>query len=648
MIPKQSRVGRRAYLGVGSAVATSALAGCLGDDDEDDSDDVDDTDVVDDGDDTDDIDDTADGDDTDDVDDTDDAPAVDRHDVAPSLILGPPVPGDVQYNSWAYDAEPTPAMMDQSRTDHFMMGLGVPDAEPWGQMVEEWHYQPGLIEITLGDGFYWWSGDPVTADDVLSSHELMNWMDGGDDLDAIPSVITLERLDEQSVRIALADTWREDWAIAQTLTGPLQFISSSEAWNREWIESFEDTGGDMDAVEDVRAELAEHSITSGTNENELVHHFNIPFEFRLDGELGSFGEDFWEFELVPEKHGESRRFADDINYERWRVYAVEEREVHEEEAFLAEETPKTVDHWEIMDDADFPIDTYHWRDDVDRWAYHFNCEIHPTDNPHFRRAWMFLVPRTLWEEPIYEPQQYVVPFVSDERTETWVSDGMLEQLEEYSMDEFDEVAAEAELERGGFERNGDGAWLNQDDGEPVAITVDSWPWLDFIPDTGSDFYSDINDFGLNVDHVPEYGAADPWRVRAAYNGGLVPEEVFESAFGETTVSWAGPNPNLPESVRAPPVGEHGVDSEEWEEFETRTLVDQLGLMTDEDQFQDTIDQLTWVANQIVPRGAVVAHQRTGAVNANRWSVEDPGPRTRWFRQLIWHDGTMAYVPEDER
>lgn len=651
------RTTRRRLVETTGLGGAAVVAGCLGDDEEP----VDDVDA--DGvDDVDDVDDTDPADDTDDVDDVveeaDDADGndeieeeIERYDVAPFLVRNPPMPGDVQYHRRGWDVEPLPSWIGFGGLEFSPMTRSFADSEVHGILVDNWTYEPGIVEFTFRDDFYWWNNDVVNAEDWVLDFELDNWTGGGEDLDAYPDIIATELIDDQTVRISLADTWREDWALQQTLlaTG----ISTSRIFNEPWLEQFDDTGGDMDAVEDVRDELASYAIKSGEHEEDLLHQAFTPFEFRLDGSLGEIGDTYWELELVPEKNGQQRRFADEINYDRWHVIASEDYDTVWGHYFVDGDMPISLD-WENAEAAEFPTRFLPYQRVEDRWAFTFNNDAHPSDNPHFRRAWLYATDRTLWEEFQYPPQEHVTPFLSDERLERVISEDLIAMLTDYGKDEVMWDDAEHEMEIGGFERDADGNWLNQESGEPIEIGLGVWNWIvnrTVMGDT--DFTLDMDEFGIDVEIFDELYADDPWRVVGGYTGGLLPEMIYDSIYGEDALSWgAAPNPNLPESVEAPPVGEADASRDDWIEYDTRTMTDRLGVTVDDEAYRAMVDELTWIANQVLPRATIVGMVRTHAVNDYHWHVKDFDDYPELLGSIpnrrVFNNGALSYVPEEER
>lgn len=647
------RLRRRDYVASGTAVGMGLLAGCLGDDDPEDLDDDDAPE---------DIPAEADDDPSDDengdeivIDDGEDADEVEdeveRYDVMTVRSLGPPVPADVEtYEFIATGWGAKPSWVGAGYFGNMLASRSLIDVRPYPWEVESWQYEPGILEFTLRDDVYWWSGKPVDTEDLVTVMELLDWHHGGNDLDAHPNVIAREAIDEQTARFSLADTWREEWAIQQTILD--ERIWGSYELYEPWVEQFHDTGGEMDAVEDVRENLTDHQVNT---DDELVHHFRIPFEFRLDGSIGEIGEDYWEFELIPEKNGHTRAYADQINWTKHRFTAEEEPGVRREDRFLeGDEVMDDYMNWEgQIDDIPFETKVTSWTGlgPFGPFGWNMNIEVHPSDNPFFRRAWNFATRRTDWERPDTALQEIVGhPWLTDEHLRTWVSDDVIADFTRYGNDA-DWDRTEEELERGGFEQDGDGRWLNQDTGEPLEIDVFYHGWYPWIADFGMDWFADLEDFGIRTEVTSD--RPETWAVEGVYVGGFTPEWVFDQVFGELNL-WGGLNiaPGFGESVQAPPLGATDAPQDEWIEYDTRTIADRLAVTIDDDTFQGMVDQLAWVSNQLVPRSIVVALINMRIFNNEYWSVtvpeENPDQWIRTPEHMAYFDGRLSYVPEEER
>ena len=659
----RKRINSRRRAITTGVIGMGLLTGCLGDDDDVDDGDVDDVpadDADDDADDVDDIDidDDDDGVNVDDGDDVDDADLDDDgehevHDVTAIHHVRPPLAADAQYNVWGAEAGPFPDLWNVK--NYWLIERSLIDHEMYGQLVTDWSYSPGFIELNLRDDVYWWSGDQFQAGDVRTHYELEDWVFGGEDFDAHANIITYEQMDDFVIRFALADTWREEWAIQSTFVGIT--LNSSRTWNEGWLEQFEDTGGDLDAVEEVREALAEHAIT---DDEELVHTTHTPFEFRLDGSIGEVTEDAHVYELVPEKNGNERAFVDSINYRWYREIASEERNMRKADAFFDEEEPYTgwggITPVTDLDDPDIPFDFWdaRWVDAAGGTGapWNFNVSVHPTGNPNFRRAWCFMTDSQLWEadRPQRMFEDHATAFVLDSWVESIVSDDVVEAFTDYQKASVEWDRAEEEMEIGGFERNADGMYLNQETGEPIEVTVSSW--IGDVFEYGTDFFADIDEFGIGVDQTPDYLGEDEFEINSSWHGGMMPEFVFETIFGEDTPWWTNPN-QFPETVLAPPVGETDADEDDWIEYETRAMTDRLGVTTDEERYQEMVDQLAWISNQLIPRYQYIVHVSMGFFNDNRWRFEQPEDAPGkwvdpWPVSEIYENGVLSYVPEDER
>ena len=659
---KQVRsIGRREALAGGSALGATVLGGCLGDDDDDvidDTDDVDDHDNADDADDADDGDDVEPADDTDDADDDDDPEPIERYDAIATFTMGGPLPADAAYGvAWADEALASWVLGDRafySLCDRMM----VAPYEARSHLLSDIRWEPGFIEMEFRDDIYWWSGKQLGPDDYLSLVELQDYWAGGDDLDSDPNVIAREQVDDDTVRLALADTWREEWAIQQTIYSGR--IESSADFTGPWIEQFDDTGGDLDAIDDVRAELDEHRTTE---DDEIIHHFNIPFEFRHDGSIGEVSEDGWVLDLVPEKNGNQRGFVDEINYEHLGFPVREEAGEHRLEKFLEGTEPITRHfEWGHQPEEEIPFDIhlipFEGEGTYGEWGWNLNAEQHPTNSPQFRRAWWFATRKSDWDQPTWVPQeQGGHPYFVDERLHNNVSEDVIDAMTVYGV-EADWDRAEEELELGGFERNADGYYIMQepggpdsDAGEPIDIQIGHYTWMPEVSDYGMDWFADIDDFGIQAEPVPgDWEGA--WRIEGDFTGGLLPEFTFESIFGESNLDWTAQNNNFPESVMAPEVGDTDAHPDDWVEYDTRAMTDRLGITLEQEAYQELVDQLTWVSNQLMPRATVAADERTKVCNDYHWTVLDPWEHPEYHlrqtRDRMWYTGALQYVPEDER
>ena len=646
---KRSQFKRRRVLEVGGLGGIVAIAGCLGDDevDPDDGDDAAADDDVGDIDDTDDVDEVDDHDDI-----ADDEPGTEGYDVMSVWTNNAGArPADAQYNAWADG--PLPPFMEGNKYSYDLINRGRADEQYYGVIADGWDYEPGLVEISIHDDFYWWSGDQVTIDDYLMGLELSDFVHGGDDLDATDDIVRYEKVDDDTARLALVDSWHESFAMTRLPFG----VGQSREFLEPWLEEFRDAG-DLDMIDELREDLSDDYVTS---DDRLVHHHNTPFEFRIDGDLGELHETEYIMELVPEKNGNKRHYVDEINFTRLGWPAVEEHDIRRVEDFMNQDQPHIgVGAIEDPDTLDFDTELVGgWARDVEPFGFTFNHDRHPTDNVHFRRAWAYLTDRTLWNAEInHVAPEHFHPFLSDTRAEQYIGADIIDSFTDYGWDEIRPDAAEAEMLAGGFERNGDGNWLMKTDGseaeagEPIEFIVDSFDFLPQIGEVASDFWIEANEFGLDVELLID--EIEDWTISAKYSGGEIPEVAFDSTFGSEDLTWAAPNPNFPSTVEAPPVGDttEPGDEVELEEFETRPMSQRLPVTTEESQYQALLDSLAWCANQLLPRYTVRFSAQMYRVNDHRWSFHDPEERPDKYVQKVTRmshlNGQHWYVPEEER
>ena len=639
------RLNRRLLVKGAGVGAMAAIAGCLGDDDDvvDDADDVDDVDDVDDTDVVDDVDDVDPADDADDADDEEPVDEIERFDVTAVHTEGPPVPADANLFHWG---EPTPRMLAANKTEYRIADRSFADNQTYGVIIDDWDYQPGILEYWFHDDFYWWDGDVLTAQDMFNVLELQDYHAGGDDLDAHENIVTYDLIDDFTIRYTLADSWREEFALLETIVNGT--ITFNRNFSEPWLEQYRDAP-DLDAVEDLRDELANYRIDPDHNPEEVTSQFHIPFEFRYDGSLGDVGESYWEFELVPEKNGNKRHFVDDINFTRYRTTTEEDEAERLAERFRAGEEMflSPLRGGIIGEDYDFPTTEYRFFRDFDQWSFHFDWELHPADNLHFRRAWAYFCDQTSgWQRPESQTPEIVGPFLGDGRNRDFISDDVLAAFTDYGYDQIKYDEAEQEMEEGGFERDADGRWLLQEDstvgdaGEPIELIVGARDWMAYVADLGTDFFMDFADFGIQAE-APLAGWEEDMPVIAGYHGGGIPEAAFGSAWGTDSLGWANPNINAPSVVEAPAVGEAAVagdwHKDDWIEYETRAISDRLPVTLEADVAQQMIDELSWVWNQLVPRFSPDAEQQVRETNDDYWELGslEEHPR-KWVR-----------IPEDD-
>lgn len=642
----------------GAAATTSVLAGCLGDDDPDDEELPEDSDDPADDDHADDTappeDDQADG-----VEDGEEAiPEI--HD-ATFVDIGPgDLPADIQYNQYAEE----PFLNSLWGNQEALVTFSLADFEIHDGLIDNRDYDVGVLEMALHDDIYWWNGDQLLIDDIIGMFEFEDYLWGGDELDAREDIVAFEKIDDRTLRFTFPDTWHESWAMHATIAD--ERPRAHRSFYEPWLEEFEDAP-DLDAVIELRDEVEADAITE---DERLVDMFYSPFEFRLEDDgYGTVGEDYWELELVPEKNGELRHLLNPEhhhrypNYERVRFVATEEGLVRREESFFDQDHPWVRWRQEFADEAGFDTE-WEWFHIVPTSivAVGFNFENHPGDNVHFRRAMAFAYNNTefvLENQAI--PIQEAHPFLRDEIHEAYVSDEVIDAYTDYGWDEARWDDAETELEAGGFERDADGNWLMQEDspeadaGEPMDMTIRTFPWGLPVWDYTTDFVRDINDFGIRtevLDTDDAWGESEENTIDWTDTGGLLPAIAFGNVFDEIPPHMSAANvPSVNLGPELLETNEAGDPTDDWIEWETQNMAQRLPSTVDDEMYQQLVDNLAWVYNQTVPQFGTAIDITSVVMNDEQWSFVDHGEHPEMVPRGFWelsYNGAYMYVPEEER
>ena len=273
-----------------------------------------------------------------------------------------------------------------------------------------------------------------------------------------------------------------------------------------------------------------------------------------------------------------------------------------------------------------------------------------------------MINHTLWEGTTGAfPQPEYHLFQSMNQLETFVSEDVIDSFTDYGWDEIREDDAEKEMLAGGFERDGNGTWLLQEDGhegdagEPMSFQVGTWEWMDYVGELASDFWIEMNEFGIDADPILDRVGVPDWTVAMQYTGGGSPESTFNALYRDEATVWTGMEAmNVPSIVEAPSIGdpaEAGDTTEDWDEFDTAAMASRLGVTLDEDQYQQLVDTLAWVNNQILVRWGTAPLARSELMNDHTWNFADAAEYPELHRRLTFRqmaDGSLQYVPEEER
>lgn len=629
---------RRRFLQGAGVLTAAGLAGCVGDDDDgeapgdDDDDDDDDGAPPDNGDD----------DDPPDNGDDDDPPEHIVHDhTAAMTVGGAPPPPDTQYQAYNFT--------NRSGWWHQYIKDTLAERSIWDQQyygtMGEWEYIPGTLTFELHDDFYYWTGENITAENIKLHYQLENWAVGGGEGAFWTHITDMVVEDEHTLRFDLADVWHEDYAISQTLDAFGWEPSGTNEYYMPYLERFQDAP-DSDAVDDIATEL----LVEQTEDNPDHFEFN---PFRIE----DVEEDRWIFKLRNDEDV-TPRFVEDINYEYFHLIPTDE-EARQRQLFMDGVTFRdTPEHW---DPGDLPFDV-HSVEHVDRFrptGILFNCSEPPGSNPHFRRAINYMTNRELFTQVRGTTNDLHTPFFEIRRDNHLGSD-LLDSLETFGYNETLEQEATEEMERGGFERDDDGNWLHQEGdqaGEPIELTLWAEDFRSHVPDVTTDFESYMGDWGIQVETQLEDGlthrlADADFTIAATDWGGGEPIDAFGVNFGDGTGAGLAGNTHIPETVEAPPVGDPwpDVDDGDLVNYDVESMTDRLTVLADPDEFQETVDELAWVFNQVTPRFGVEFVPNSTIFNADLYDVispEESPDRWTWsVGRRAWYRGVLQYRADD--
>jgi peptide/nickel transport system substrate-binding protein len=352
-------------------------------------------------------------------------------------------------------------------------------------------------------------------------------------------------------------------------------------------------------------------------------------------------------------------YVDELNYLNYEIIITTEGQRSSQLFLDGKNFFGGADDWN-RDDLPFDTVKVQFARNADQWSFTFNGSVPPTSSRHFRRAIAYMTNRKQYMRPSgVVPDKVVTPFMTPDREQRNVSEDVLNSLTDYGWDEVRQDAATREMQEGGFERNSNGQWLFKEGeraGEPMEFSITTFAWQDHVGNQGTDFRQAMSDWGIELSveksdsHWGDVSNGN-YTWAASYVGGELPPIVFDAIFGEGAAFGTG-NPQLPATVEAPPVGERWEEYDgELQTYETRTLADRLKVTQDDQQYQQIVDQLTWIHNQIMPRLGIEGSVARTFLNSEMYDVITPddelGPQ-KWthvpFRRA-WNKGILSYNPD---
>ena len=559
----------------------------------------------------------------------------------------PPLPPEAQFQTFAPAAPPFGRSMNYA-----LVSRSFVDRQFYGELAADWSYDPGVLEITLHEDFYFWDGQNVDADHVLAAYTLNNYMNGGDNRDAYPYIDEAEKTGEYSVRFSLTDTFREQYALAESFTG--WRLPGSLNYYQSWLEQFRGASTQQE-ISSIVADLS--TAREETNPYPFYYGAFKLVDIKTDRYVFSLRtEDFEQLEAPEPPH-----YVEDINFTDVRV-TDDLNGKRMTQAFINGKAPFTGISEISPDDLSFETERLDLVQSTAMGAYTFNCSQSPMSDPHFRRAWMYIldtekhsVAKTMY------PEKRVTGFLTENREQIYVSDDVLGNLTDYKWDEHAVAEAEREMEAGGFERDSEGNWLFKEGdraGEPMQFEIISFPWIEPLWRNATAFEQAMAEFGITIEHVGDPGQiakrieTTDFDVALTAWGGGTPARMFEINFGTETTLGTG-NPEMPETWDGPPVGKP--ESGTRETYELAEPAQRLRVARDDEAYQQRVDRLTWVFNQAIPRAPISAGVQAWYLNVSKWDwllPEEKSNNQRYWtsnpRRRPWTTGGVTYAPPGQQ
>lgn len=543
-----------------------------------------------------------------------------------------PLPADVQWNFFAENSFDAFFIWDDFRNDWAVNG-------PQLILMERINHQPGLVEFEYQSdpSFRWWDGTEHTLDDFIWNWQWQEgeWAQGPDYMKDI--VVRRERVDDTTMRYYLSDTYNAQFAHYNTLGfgGHFDTQLNQEQYG-SWYQDLSDA-----STEDERTSIMDE-LSNTTWDDPQKASFIHPFMAR------DATDEYYQFELrkkeadwMDQPEGAwVKRFNFDTF--RWHVY---EEQVRHRQAFIQGKAGRIsgTDAFEIQEGENLDFETEFQEEfplgGSGPSAYLMNGTVHPFNNVHFRRAWAYLLDRETHTIQRGVTLQNFLPFYGKREARVYgdFSDEFLDSLNNYGPGESMVDAAEAEMEAGGFERNSDGRWLYQEgdqEGDPIEETAGISQWAN--PDwmrNNENFVNALDDFGISFsveidDTVWGRMSEGEYRIDQAYFGGRgpYPSSVHERTFAIDNGHGGRGFQQFPPVWEGPEIGNADAPGERTKErtYEVKTMINQMPVTADQEQWQDMNKQLTWVFNQGVPI-VPIGYE----INALMWNTEDwswPLPR----------------------
>ena len=536
----------------------------------------------------------------------------------------PRVPQDVHWNNYNPTSQAGPT---RNWVQEYMIGYRQGDQTFVPSPVfEDMTVEGDTLTIAVRDDVTWHSGEPVTAEDVVTQVKMDVFMNQPP-ADVVDSV---EMASEREAEITLTTENRE---IALGTYAGRYFNAASELYG-EFVQRFEEASSE-DERDAVRSDVVEFQAEeNGCGPFAITDATARMFQGEVhDGHPAADALEGISLEVTKTTGNQGilqMGIADEIDY----IGPI----VLSEDALA-----QLPDHFQINPTSNLNGHGLFWN--------HENEHIARTE---FRQALAYVADRETiaqnaaglqFKTPVAVPTG--IAGAGSDIPRSWIGDA----LDDFTAYETDTDRAAGVLEGAGYSQDGD-TWMGPD-GEPVQLNlVAPGGWTDWV-NAFQTLNSQLQDFGIQtefqtVDAPTWNGQTFPngeFDVTPRFWGGGRPHPFF--GFRTVASSTDQQNANVPQTVEVPmPVGDPDGSVEEMDLAEKTAQIPE----TSGDEAEQLVTELAWAVNQALPVLPIM--EKIGAVwwTTDEWNVpsaDDDRMTVNPPTHLTWpfHEGHIT--PERE-
>jgi peptide/nickel transport system substrate-binding protein len=467
--------------------------------------------------------------------------------------------------------------------------------------------------LTLNSEMSWASGDPVTAEDVVTQLRLEAVI--GEQIGNF--LESVEAVDDTTVELQLNEEFNPNVFI-DILNPTGGVLAKSDGEFADWLQRFqeedkeavmEEWSGFQYATDHSPAANGPFQIeTTEANRWVLSGNENYPVETNID---------------------QREALVVDGDQEIWQLMASERLDGRVLQA-VEESVAQTFPDW--LHKVDIPI--------AGGLAPMWNMHQDVFAKREFRQAMAYLISRSEVEKNV-NPRHTAVEQVTGltiGETDIWLGDDFLSSLNQYGMESKPDMA-EQKMQEAGFTTE-NGSWLDGN-GEPISVEWSSPPWPGGIG-VGETLRATLPAFGIEFSSTtlepPQFfsGRAE-LDYDFAFNallGGPHPYFFAENVLQAPTTEQTG---FATDTVMLPPKGD--ADGEP-QEFDLQEMITTLAVETDEAALTETVEEYSWYFNQELPYFQLTSAFAPSFIASHEWEIPDPdddvmgllGPANELFRE----------------